>query len=1121
MPYTQSDIYLASGCAKLLNTGWKDTVYKFDSSSFYNWEQDNLPVYDLEDRTDYLYESLGQLSGAGIGLIVSSFTPFDQSAGLRYVATLQEAIDALPRAIDCTVIIEVAISGALGKVTLDHFTFGPSGGIEIINRGFAKIFQTSSTTSDTDVLTQIISGGVDRGYITHFSSIDLANTINTNATLCTGHTIGTTTMWKGANRTFVLKPEFTYNSANRRTIGTSGISYNIQNTNSGFVDQIGTSQFIVSSLYGRDVNETLVWDAYDKAALGSGRVVGRRGDESSDSGPIIGLAYANYLSGVVIEHCDGPIYLRGFTVDANYASNSDGIIVKNSSDIVLENCSVARCEKHGASIKNSNVVLNRGFIAFGNFNDASGMGILETTPGLEVENSLVTLGVETAQSKGIPGDCPFVFAANNIGISLINSELRTDFCRRGKDKNDAVVTYPKDKFIIVTQAFSNTIGLNAVGSVLNIDGRLSLFENYYGIKAAKCNIALAEMSIDNNSLFGGHLTDTTIVYNKNSEPLALTTGNSGWRAQIVIEDSNQNLYMNNSTITYPDLPILNINSGVTLIFRNHGSVAGSTLPSIALDNGSLFRGVNVQGVTYGYMPSGGAAYTNTSGGIDFQVSSGVRGAIFNVDNGSTLELHGTQVARTNLVGPSVVAKQLKAAAIYANNGSKVSLAGPTTIAQIGVGVLADNNSIVELIPHTRFGMLDTLQFPQTNTLDQTDIELHTTRSGIVVNHNSHAIMKDVGDYHNFWGTTNLFAVSANYNLNDEMSLSGATASAAIKFYANTPGVSSQFNVSAEAYVFATNKITYGLGSVSSLNNATWGAATSEAQYLKYSRGGMCVRALNGSNVTVNNVNFKAGHGQVSAAILDEDVSERCGHIYAWAISPDSTLTAGFCSVSSIYPSGSFYVGPAALYASSCTSALSGAPSGTPDTGSLSVLDIFGLNANASYAVGYNPGLNKGPFRIFFTPNDPARYFGYAYNATGIGPTSSNTALTTPISVHYSEAYQLLAQGYNPPIDLSSTYVNDTILSALYPMEFSGMTGNKGKFFFVKDILDPAYENRILLDDSAMNTFANAKHCMVAKSNRLKLVSYVRNTTEPVGDGGSPIHGTGLRSLNSFDIDKDN
>jgi hypothetical protein len=58
MAFTASDIYLTSGLASLTNS-WTENVTKFNTSSMYNWEQDNLPLYDLDERTNYLWEKLG------------------------------------------------------------------------------------------------------------------------------------------------------------------------------------------------------------------------------------------------------------------------------------------------------------------------------------------------------------------------------------------------------------------------------------------------------------------------------------------------------------------------------------------------------------------------------------------------------------------------------------------------------------------------------------------------------------------------------------------------------------------------------------------------------------------------------------------------------------------------------------------------------------------------------------------------------------------------------------------------------------------------------------------------------------------------------------------------------
>ena len=55
MAFYADDLYTASAGVTIYNY-WNPYVTKHDTSSFYNWEQDNLPLYDLEERTYYLWE---------------------------------------------------------------------------------------------------------------------------------------------------------------------------------------------------------------------------------------------------------------------------------------------------------------------------------------------------------------------------------------------------------------------------------------------------------------------------------------------------------------------------------------------------------------------------------------------------------------------------------------------------------------------------------------------------------------------------------------------------------------------------------------------------------------------------------------------------------------------------------------------------------------------------------------------------------------------------------------------------------------------------------------------------------------------------------------------------------
>ena len=137
--FLPGDIYTSSGSLKLYHC-WTDKVTKFDSSAFYNWEQDNMPLYDLEERTFYLWEQLGYPTSSipGVALVVSAdATDQDVTCNKNIFRTVSAAIEALPQTINYPIIIEVANFGELGELKLNNYKFGPRGSLEIINRNFA------------------------------------------------------------------------------------------------------------------------------------------------------------------------------------------------------------------------------------------------------------------------------------------------------------------------------------------------------------------------------------------------------------------------------------------------------------------------------------------------------------------------------------------------------------------------------------------------------------------------------------------------------------------------------------------------------------------------------------------------------------------------------------------------------------------------------------------------------------------------------------------------------------------------------------------------------------------------------------------------------------------------
>ena len=112
MTFNKLDLYTVSAGTEIFNF-WNPFVTKFDSSSFYSWEQDNTPLYDLEERTDYLWEKLGWATSSVPGLVlsVSSSIPTHLDVSSNVFTTLQGAVDALPEILRFPTLIEVAVSG--------------------------------------------------------------------------------------------------------------------------------------------------------------------------------------------------------------------------------------------------------------------------------------------------------------------------------------------------------------------------------------------------------------------------------------------------------------------------------------------------------------------------------------------------------------------------------------------------------------------------------------------------------------------------------------------------------------------------------------------------------------------------------------------------------------------------------------------------------------------------------------------------------------------------------------------------------------------------------------------------------------------------------------------------
>jgi hypothetical protein len=1186
MPFLENDYYLTRGNTKLIHgSNWKDTVYKYDASSFYNWEQDNLPLYDLEDRTEFNWEQHGYAGSTvdGIQLVVSS-TGADTTSPYQVFDSVSGALNALPRTLRFPVIIEVATSGELGDIDIEDFEFSENGGLEIINRCFSKILAGSSTSEFS-----IAGSGTNVSSISHVSSLDLSNTIYDSSAVAVSAAIPSGN-YATFNRAFVrmadvyrsdLDVQTGYGSAGNVPPGVdlrpTNITVGVKNADSTIYTAIA-NDFLINTIYPQEA-----FDYITTAPVGHGfrhptnYGTGTASDNlnmnaASPTSKITGFLYANKATKIRIKNCNGKIYLRGFCVDGVPTADEvaptsfgtdEGILVENS-NVVIENCAVMRCNKAGAKFVNSQVVLNRGFTANRNYRLASDNTVSSNAAyGILAYDSDITLSGANDVSAGLGIDNPFTISHNHTGIQLNNSTLRTPWGGRGYDiVGNLVYNAINFRQIYLDVLLNTNTGIELNNSMLDMYHTLMVYQNAKGIEAKNSNLILDEIVCDHNSGIGLDADNSVIEYyrtihgnvNAPNKPLSFLK-------------NGQNIKLVNSTFKEPsftNFKAQNVYNNFEIEGAGYTKINNNVVPAVVLDN-SVCRLLAIKS-------------SNGTSSVDAYATIGtpVLGSAYRADSNSYLKFMGVSGAgatsgATYITGPSSnYENKLNTVAVFGNNNSVVEFNGPAVFNNAGINVGVNNNSTINMLPHNENGVLQVTKYNLSDTDMHTQIVAQSYRSCFAANNNSTIVMKDCGDYIPYWNrssdtyVTQDLILSSTYNPNDVEGISQYVSGGYIQFFPN-PILDNALST----IPFSPSVDSLALSSIypvlDSSNAPDLAGGVGDAAYYNYSQGGYCVRADKGSEVKVKNVHFPCGFLNPSSTILDVSAglsSTSCGKIFIWGIGQDSRLHASHIVVSGHYPEDVAYNGPSGVYVSAAEcdglyTVLSAAPSATPSTGRLSILDSFGMQP--AYVAGELPGgvsamnavltpQNKGPFRIYFSVDPMAKFLGYTRgaNATyeGLYQSSSNldagyvwdTANNpSPSAVEVGEPYQELAQGYNPSRDCSAPalprYSGPALSSIYQELAFQNTLYQplSTTFFYASGMLDDSYTNRVWLDDSAMNTFANAKNATKGTSGRPKLVSYYKATynrfgagyggSGAVGAGGfRQDYGLGFKSSNIFDFE---
>ena len=1141
-----NDIFTASGSAKLYGC-WTDAVTKFHPGSFYNFEQDNMPLHDLEERDELLWEQLGYPTSSipGMVLLVSADAPATSvDCNKNIFHDLSSLQKSLPKYINYPLIIEVASFGDLGELTLNDITMGPSGSIEVINRLLYAVPVVTSV--ECSAISRVTEGphaqyplwkDLSSNPGSSFFSF-IANLYNASPSSLLLNQV----VMRNGGFTGVFQPDPRALDAFKGFYSNRSAGQEVANQE---VCRLSVADLHLPPSYANPTLSIHVSaDVYEEQTLpeiylydpssfnqSTGAETFRTFNYTLDEAVIYQrlVAYGNYLRKITVKNCNGPLYIRGFYCSGDGLTSEIGVDV-NDSTVNFDTLAVDHFVSKGISLKNSTVSFMRDLFVNRCYGlDDSGNRLSkdwatinsklfdapsDDSAGIEALNSEIFFDLAEEHTSNLgagifnAGLYTRMISRNSTGLRLINSIVRG-----GKSRPADRVSSPAGMFFMDFLSFEGNAnyGIELENSRFRYEGRLEVFGNTRGIRATNSNFNIQEFSIDNNHVYGMFLDSCEFKYNLNGvsatdrfdfDSTTLNPQNRYTKQySFKFKDNGQHLLLRNSTFRPTRFSGMQDYYGRLMFIEAHGishSSSEGLLPGIHLDS-SLAELINATSFRKGVtdMPANGA-HARIANGSEL-ICLGTASSICGFFAGSSAPTYG---------------EMQRYAAISVENGSTARFRGPTVIYDGAVNVYANKNSNVVFEPHKKIGGgLDIDGFSLTDPASHTMVELKAYNSCIVADKNSTVTMEDLGDFHTTWTEADI--TNTTYDTSTTLNYTPYVSAGFFQFYPN-PNEAQDYASLPFSAVLSTR------GNECRMTNSSpgrywfgenpWGADPYALSSV--TEGGMCLRALNNSHVRVRNVHFPCGWWNASSVYYDTSAADEfCSRLFIWNIANNSTMHVDHVSVSGVYPLEAGYHGPSAVWVSGAGLPAYGAPSGTPDTSSLSVLDFYGEGSGAGNAWVLPDGSttiygqvsfeNQGPFRIY----------------TGVD--SMANAL-----IHgggYGILQQIFAQGYNA----SGNAYSDNSISSIYGkmLRINETTGalELSGFYYSNEFVD-SNPNAIILDESGANLFANAKNGAMGTSNRPQICMIYSSKRSSIGEGrsaSSGIKGKGFKSSNIFDLLEEN
>jgi hypothetical protein len=855
-------------------------VHKFDASAFYNWEQDNLPILDLENRSNVLKQHLGLISLTGVTLTVSADAPKSASSTGVY-QTVQDALQVVPRRLNFPLLIEICSFGDLGDLELADINCEGNGALQIVCRQYASAVtaKTGATLASTtfgpqenQTLPLSFSGASNLGTaIEDVSSTKLAISCSS---------VGA---WDRHARVYFAKLPDSQDET--QLLGFAPFPRrNATDPSLGNISFSSAADTFSVTPYSYLDDKTVYEDANPKTANGTGTSLLTLRTPLVGADDLSIAAYGAYFRNIRIKNCSR-IKLENICVDS--ASGSDyeyprtlahycprGIDLLNS-NVLLENVAISRTSEYGIYADNSVISSKGGLIVYRIYNRTTSER--RTSKGVGIFLSDSTLAFNTSAYVGAGTDLVNISKCE-YGLQGINS-LVTDGAVSTIANKNAGGTDTRTSRIFLN---GNNIGCRLENSVYNYNGRTESFCNIKGFDAYNSILEFPQFSVDDNQGPGFYLSKSTLKYGKDCNSVVAGTSYSGTvKPSYTCDYNGINLYVDKgSTVSYPtDCSLVSglgfwggsfsgTGHAASQPMASHGSVEGARQPSILVSENS------------------NAELAHLSIAVPKTIK-GVAGACVRAERNSSITFRGTGKSATCLGGyGSLTSEQLKDnwtnAAVAATEDSNIAFTGPTKIGGLGVGVLAQTNSRMSFGPPTSdytSWVPDSSKFSLSAAANHSRLDVHSSRACLVANDRSTIDMAAMGGS----ALTPSASVDSNENFNLSALYASATSGSHVSFYPN--GFTEQVSVAhagGDSFdIFGRTEVAVGDGSEATVTT-----------------GGMAVRAVGASKVTVNRVNFKVG------SVLASQLSGVCYNYHGTgcefngsAVSGISTsLTSNICDL---------------------------------------------------------------------------------------------------------------------------------------------------------------------------------------------------------------------------------